>query len=321
MEKTGLVKFDAAISAIAKAKSVDEIKDIRDKAEAARKYAKQAGISLEGQNMLAEIKIRAERKAGEIFLSIPREQGKRTDSTSSNGCTKLKEMEEDVGIATRTRINWESEAELPDKDFEAHIKETKETGKELTSASVLRLAKKLQPKPESPPLPEGKFNVIYADPPWNYGDKLIKGYGAADHHYSQMTINELCNLPIEESTSNDAVLFLWVTSPLLDECWPVIKAWGFEYKTSFVWDKIKHNYGHYNSVRHEFLLICTKGSFLPQCRTLHDSVISKERSPKHSEKPEYFRKLIESMYPQSKKLELFARKKSDGWTAYGNEVV
>jgi len=70
MEKTELVKFDAAISAIAKARSVDEVKDIRDKAEAVRKYAKQAGISLEGQNMLAEIKLRAERKAGALLAEM-----------------------------------------------------------------------------------------------------------------------------------------------------------------------------------------------------------------------------------------------------------
>ena len=186
-----------------------------------------------------------------------------------------------------------------------------------------KICNKLLPatKEKTPQLPDGKYNVIYADPPWKYSDKLIEGYGAAEHHYPAMSIEELCALDVKSKVASDAVLFLWVTSPFLDECWPVIKAWGFEYKSSFVWDKVKHNYGHYNSVRHELLLICTRGSCLPESRTLHDSVISKERSPKHSEKPEYFRSLICSMYPNGKKLELFGRKKVNGWTVYGNEAA
>jgi len=174
-------------------------------------------------------------------------------------------------------------------------------------------------KPETPPLPKGKYNIIYADPPWFYGDKLIEGYGAAEHHYSSMTIEQLCELPVNELSADNSVLFLWVTSPLLDECWPIISAWGYEYKTSFIWDKVKHNYGHYNSVRHELLLICTRGSFLPQNKKLYDSVQSIERTSKHSEKPKEFRKIIEKMYPKGKRIELFARKKTQGWDVYGDE--
>ena len=98
-----------------------------------------------------------------------------------------------------------------------------------------------------------KYKIIYADPPWKYNDELIEGYGAATHHYPPMTIQELCNLKIKNITTENSVLFLWVTSPFLNECWPIVKSWGFEYKSSFIWDKIKHNYGHYNSVRHEIL--------------------------------------------------------------------
>lgn len=175
------------------------------------------------------------------------------------------------------------------------------------------------PKTEAPELPKGKYNVIYADPPWKYSDKLIEGYGAAEHHYPAMSIKQLCELDVKNIVADNAVLFLWVTSPMLDECWPVIKAWGFEYKTSFVWNKVKHNYGHYNSVRHEFLLICTKGSYLPQNNKLFDSVQTIERTRKHSEKPEQFRKLIQSMYPKGKRIELFARKKYPNWDTYGDD--
>jgi len=181
------------------------------------------------------------------------------------------------------------------------------------------------PKPP-PPLPDGKFRVIYADPPWKYSDELIQGYGAATHHYPVMTIEELCNCQdangkkISDLPGNDAVLFMWTTSPVLDECFEVIKAWGFEYKSSFIWDKISHNYGHYNSVRHELLLVCTKGSCLPdKDAPLFDSVQSIQRTKEHSEKPEEFRKIINTLYPEGKRVELFARKKVEGWDVWGNE--
>jgi N6-adenosine-specific RNA methylase IME4 len=125
---------------------------------------------------------------------------------------------------------------------------------------------------------------------------------------------------IRERCLGDAVLFLWVTSPLLEECFPVIKAWGFKYKTSFVWDKIRHNYGHYNSVRHELLLVCTRGSCTPDVQKLFDSVQSIERTDKHSEKPEEFRTIIETLYPHGKRIELFARTVSNGWDTWGNET-
>jgi len=164
------------------------------------------------------------------------------------------------------------------------------------------------------------FDVFYADPPWKYGDELIEGYGAAEHHYRTMSISELCQLPISVITSDNAVLFLWVTSPLLDECFDIIKAWGFKYKSSFIWDKQDHNFGHYNSVRHELLLICTKGSYLPQNNKLVDSVQIIKRSDQHSEKPQEFRDIIEQLYPNGRKLELFARIKHKGWDVFGDEI-
>lgn len=168
-------------------------------------------------------------------------------------------------------------------------------------------------------IPSGKFRVVYADPPWKYGDGLTENYGGTQYHYPSMTISELCDMPVVDMAEDNAVLFLWVTSPLLEDCFPIIKAWGFKYKASFVWDKVKHNMGHYNSVRHEFLLVCTRGSCTPDVSKLYDSVQSIERSDKHSEKPEEFRQIIDTIYPHGARLELFARKDVEGWEAYGNQ--
>lgn len=176
-----------------------------------------------------------------------------------------------------------------------------------------------------PPFPSNKYRVVYADPPWAYGNSGVIGesdnYGRAERHYPTMSIDELCALGenIQGMLEDNAVLFLWVTSPLLEECFDVIRAWGFKYKTSFVWDKVAHNFGHYNSVRHEFLLICTRGSCLPDNGTLLDSVVSIEKSRKHSEKPEEFRELINSLYLHGNRIELFSRKQVEGWDAWGNE--
>lgn len=174
-------------------------------------------------------------------------------------------------------------------------------------------------------LPTDKFRVIYADPPWSYNDKqggsISDSYGAAEKHYPSMSIGELCALPIQGLTQQDAVLFLWATSPLLPDALRLCDAWGFKYKAAFIWDKVKHNMGHYNSVRHEFLLICTKGSCTPDVPKLIDSVQSIERTEKHSEKPEEFRAIIDELYPSGTRIELFRRGAApDGWAVWGNEA-
>ena len=174
-------------------------------------------------------------------------------------------------------------------------------------------------------LPDAKYRLIYADPPWAYRDgvgvagSVQCGPGAA-MKYPTMSIAELCDLNVKDICDDDAVLFLWVTVPLLFECQPVIRAWGFSYRTHFVWDKVKHNHGHYSSVRHECLLVCVRGSGVPDVPTQHDSVQVIERTG-HSEKPERFRELIDEMYPTGKRIELFARTPPRSpWQGWGNEL-
>jgi N6-adenosine-specific RNA methylase IME4 len=134
-----------------------------------------------------------------------------------------------------------------------------------------------------------------------------------------MTNTEIGNLPVAEIATDNAALFLWVTSPLLPDAFPIVKAWGFDYRASFVWDKVKHNMGHYNSVRHEFLLVCIRGSCQPDVPELIDSVQSIPRS-EHSAKPEEFRAIIDKLYPHGKRIELFARAAANGWDRWGNQA-
>jgi len=177
-------------------------------------------------------------------------------------------------------------------------------------------------KVDSPPLPtDNKYRILYADPPWFYA-QVIDKYGPAERHYPTMQTEEICALgpDIKELSEKDAVLFLWSTSPKLIDALAVAEAWGFRYTGAmFVWDKVKHNYGHYNSVRHELLLICVRGSCTPDSRELTDSVQVIERSKEHSEKPQEFRRIIEKMYINGNRIELFAREDFDGWDSWGNE--
>lgn len=170
-------------------------------------------------------------------------------------------------------------------------------------------------------LPAGPYKIIYADCPWWYhGQHSYQPHGHASIHYPCMKDEELMQMPVKDITDKNSVLFLWVTSPLLARAMPIIPAWGFRYKSSFVWDKILHNMGYYNSVRHEFLLIATKGSCVPPIRKLFDSVQSIPREKRHSKKPEIFRNIIDTLYPEGKRLELFARSQTSGWDVWGNEV-
>lgn len=161
-----------------------------------------------------------------------------------------------------------------------------------------------------------KYRVIYADPPWSYNDKQDTAQlGGAVKHYPTMPLEDICAIPIP--AAKEAVLFLWTTSPMLEDAFKVINAWGFRYKSSFIWDKVAHAMGHYNSVRHEFLLIATRGSCTPDEPRLLDSVVSIERT-EHSRKPKEFRDMIDMLYPIGERLELFAREAAEGWDAWGN---
>ena len=257
----------------------------------------------------------AERRMGEM-LKATADSGERSTGGKPSSVSTVTTLA-GIGITRDESAKAQALAKLPEALFD----EVAEGEKTRTQA--VREQKRAAVTERLVEMPSGKFRVIYADPPWKYNDKATEGAvqaGGLQAHYSSMTIDDLCAMPIRELSDDNAVLFLWVTSPLLFECEPMIHAWGFKYKTSFVWDKIKHNMGHYNSVRHEFLLVCTRGSCTPDVPTLFDSVQSIERTT-HSTKPQEFRTIIETLYPHGKRLELFARQESPGWEVYGNHIV
>jgi N6-adenosine-specific RNA methylase IME4 len=167
--------------------------------------------------------------------------------------------------------------------------------------------------------PSGKFRVFYADPAWRYGNAQPAVYSKAEDHYPTMKLEDICAIPVKDWAQDNAVLFLWVPSPMLEEAVAVYKAWGFKYKASFVWDKERQVMGHYNGVAHEFLLICVRGSCQPDVRKLYNSVV-REKPTEHSKKPTVFYDIIDTLYPNGNRLELFQRGAGrKGWKCYGLE--
>ncbi len=176
-----------------------------------------------------------------------------------------------------------------------------------------------------------KFNIIYADPCWQYRDKRDNHprlCGGAAVHYKTMSIEDIKALPVNEIAADDCILFLWVTFPCLQEGLDTIKAWGFEYKTlGFSWIKTnKKNgkpffgIGYYTKSNCEVCLIGMKGKV--SNLVVSNSVSSVVISPleEHSKKPDAVRDLIVELIGDKPRIELFARQETPGWVAIGNEL-
>lgn len=221
-------------------------------------------------------------------------------------------------VATRPR---EEQAEIVAKGEKEILRAAKEIRAER---AVVRRAERVQKitsiSKGNNPLKNIKeqFPVLYADPPWRYEYAETENR-AIENHYPTMPLDEIKALDIPAITTDDCVLFMWATSPKLADSMAVLAAWGFEYKTCAIWDKQKIGMGYYFRQQHELLLVATKGNPpapLPANRP--SSVFSYARGP-HSAKPLEVYSLIESMYPEFAKLEMFSRTPRNGWSAWGNQ--
>jgi N6-adenosine-specific RNA methylase IME4 len=192
-----------------------------------------------------------------------------------------------------------------------------------------------------------KYNVIYADPPWEFKTYSDAGKDrSAENHYNVMTLDDLKKLPIKKISNNPAALFMWVTFPQLFTSKPLMEAWGFIYKTcAFNWIKanksadlsklnvnkdIRMNLGYYTRANSELCLfadteedtdICLLGTTkkVPErmSRSVRQVLITHQRT--HSEKPDEIYEKIEELF-DGPYLELFARKTRQGWDSWGNQV-
>lgn len=331
-----LAHFDQARHHLELARTLDEVKEIRDQAEALRLYARQSRQSLEMQNRCAEIKLRAERRAGEMLRETERAQGARTD-TSRQPDAKLpfRSALREVDIPEPTARRWQTVAAIPEERFEAHLRETTERGEELTTAGLIQAQRRRDiaerhtaNRAAMSAFPSGRFSVLYADPPWSYNNSGLEQSAASQYSTegvaSLTAFRDSFGRSVRDVSHESSALFLWATSPLLPEALDVLGGWGFTYKTSLVWRKNRApGIGWWTRTYHELLLLGVR-SETPQPATKPVSVIDADVAA-HSAKPAVFAEIVEAMYPGPKDgsfyLEMFARQPRDGWSVFGNEVA
>lgn len=169
------------------------------------------------------------------------------------------------------------------------------------------------------------YQIIYADPPWRYDQKGLQG--AAEKHYSTMSLEDICKLPVGSISAKDSILFLWATFPQLPAALRVISAWGFKYKTvAFLWlkknrkaDSWFFGLGFWTRGNAEVCLLATRGHPKRQSSKIHQFIISPIQA--HSKKPDIVRDKIVELAGDVPRIELFARQPTPGWDVWGNEVT
>jgi N6-adenosine-specific RNA methylase IME4 len=325
-KSSALLPLEQARKILAGCVRLDEAKEIRDKAEAIRAYLRQQRASGEAQNDAAEIKLRAERRLGELLEPEKEKRG----GQSGRGRTLPD------GVSRSQSSRWQDVARVPEEKFEAFIAETRAEGGEVTTTGLrrehvakqkheARIAKLGEIARGNKPLPVGqtasRYPVIYADPPWKHDKGTIDPSREIENQYPTMELEAICGLKVAELATDDAVLFLWVPNPLLPEGFAVLKAWGFTYKTNLAWDKEIVGTGYWVRGQHELLIVATRGNPPPPPPDARpSSVIRVRRSEVHSEKPEEAYARIEQMFPTLPKIELFAREVRPGFDRWGNQA-
>lgn len=188
-----------------------------------------------------------------------------------------------------------------------------EAKKEIQKTIIEERQKDIKKIPESI---DGKYDIIYIDPPWQYDNKVPSR--AIENHYPTMSIDELVNIDIP--SKDDCILFMWVTAPFLDTGIDLLRKWNFEYKTCCIWDKEIIGLGYWFRNQHEILLIGIKGYVNPPMPENRHPSVYQEKRGKHSKKPDYYYEIIENMFPHKSKIEMFARNKRQDWAVWGNQV-
>ena len=177
------------------------------------------------------------------------------------------------------------------------------------------------------PFPDKKYQIIYADPPWqfkNYNDKTATNF--VGNHYKIMNTQDICNLPINKIADDNCILFIWGTFPRLPDCLKVIEAWGFTYKTlAFNWykknkrvDSLFFGMGYWTRSNSEYCFLATKGK--PKRQNTGVFQVVEYPRMEHSKKPPIIRDKIVELMGDVSRIELFARQRVEGWDAWGNEI-
>lgn len=331
---TSLIRYEHARSALAEARSVDEVKDIRDKSEAMRAYARMAkDTQLEMD--ASELRLRAERRLG-IMLSEQRtaiglgKPGPKREINSDEEFNSRPSLK-DIGIDNKLSMRSQRVGGIGEQAFEALVDNVRQRIADGSRVSLdiasgdkkeRRAERERDLAARQTALPNKRYGVIYADPEWRF-EVYSRETGmdrAADNHYPTSGTDEICARPVADIAADDCALFLWATVPMLPDALRVMASWGFEYKSHCIWAKDRIGTGYWFRNQHELLLVGTKGNVpAPAMGTQPASLVDAPLG-RHSEKPEVFYELIEGYFPNLPKIELNARAERPGWDAWGYEA-
>jgi site-specific DNA-methyltransferase (adenine-specific) len=329
-------KWDSMRSAIEEAHSLLDLQHLRNQAEALRYAAKLAGESKDVVRKASEIKVRAERRAGELLLTTPKQSPGQYQQMRAETVATYAEL----GIDKTQAHRWQRIASIQPQTFETGISSTVE----ISTAGALQLAKEQKREQDAASrvpaihrVQTGKYSVLLADPPWAYHDPMDKDnhWGGAINHYETISTDELCEFKMEiggeeksipDIMETDSVLLLWTTAPMVPDALRVMQAWGYTYKTvAFTWVKKDANgkptigLGSYTRSNAEFCLLGVRGKGIPRMKSDIASLVESKKLP-HSEKPPIVRDRIRYLFGDVPRLELFARQKVKGWDSFGNEL-
>jgi N6-adenosine-specific RNA methylase IME4 len=334
-----LTFYETAKMALAEARTVDETKKIRNKAERMAFAARQA----KDRDLIAdatEIQSRAERRLGELLLEAKRtgqlHKGGRPSKKAEAAATAAAEQVslEEAGISWKLSSKAQKLAEFPADQFESVLKSNREKIKSGAAVvvnptrdlntqdkQIRRAIKEHELASRQKDLPAEIFGLIMEDPEWQFDTWSELGKDrAADNHYPTSTLEAIKARPVGKLAADDSVYFLWATVPMLPQALELMAARGFVYKTHFIWDKIVAGTGYWNRNRHELLLVGVRGNVpAPAMGTQWESLIAAPKAV-HSAKPDWAYELCEHYYPNLKKIELNARRLRSGWTAWGLEA-
>ena len=327
MTSAALVRYEAARHALRGACSVDEVKGIRDKAVAMEAYARQAQDT-ELQQWAGEIRLRAERRAGELLAGMDKATG---GGDSSSG-TKVVPLDEpptlsDLGVSKKESSRWQAVADIPEEEFEAEIEKTKQSLKVPSSAIVIREAKRKEKKAKNAelketnltiPVVQRKYHCIVIDPPWPTKkidrDERPRQAGL---DYPTMVESELENFKIP--TADHCHLFMWTTQKFMPMGLRLLDAWGFGYVLTMVWHKPggfqPFGLPQYNC---EFVLYARKGA--PEFRATENFFCCFDAPRReHSRKPDEFYETIRRVC-DGPRIDIFSRGLHGGFDRFGNET-
>lgn len=303
-----LLKLGDARQALAHAKSIQGVKQIADLAAAAKVYARQQQLGEESIAYAHAVQIEALRRLGEILKQTDKATGGDAQRTRFRKGTESPPTLREIGLTKKQSFVAQTLAALPARQFD-QVREGTTTLHDVTRAQrrAARVIDIVEASHEPVALEAlAPAPVIYADPPWEY-EHVKTESRAIENQYPTMALEAICALSVGSIATADAVLFLWATSPKLAEAMSVVTAWGFTYRTCLVWVKDQIGMGYYARQQHELLLVATRGELpVPEPANRPASVVYAPRGD-HSVKPSAFYDLIERMYPEYAKRELFQR--------------